>query len=75
MSILGNIAIVLSAILFVIDLFIIDDLLIYWGTLVLINQCTVGYRYYFKEGRKIWGTILMGTIAVAFIFIAIILVT
>ncbi|MFC7319987.1 hypothetical protein [Halobacillus campisalis] len=75
MSILGNIAIVVSTILFVIDLFIDQDLLTYWVTLLLINQFTVGYRYYFEEDRKIWGIIFMGTIAVAFVIIAIILVT
>ncbi|MGP4078212.1 hypothetical protein [Halobacillus sp. K22] len=75
MSVLGNIAIIVSIILFVIDLFIPQDLLIYWGTLVLITQFTIGYRYYYQYGRKIWGTIFMGTISAAFIIIAILLLT
>ena len=75
MSILGNVAFVVCVILAVIDFLTDQDLLNFWLILLLIFQFTMGYRYYFEEGRKIQGIIIMGAISATFIFIAITLVT
>lgn len=62
MRLFGICVLFLSGVLAIVDWLTKLDLLLYWGTGVLIHQFTMGYSLYFEEDRKILGLIIMGSL-------------
>lgn len=72
MRIFGIVVLILALAVAVLDIFLNEDLFMYWMMGVLIHQFTEGYSYYFEENRKVWGMLIMGMILGAWVFIVVI---